>query len=269
MNCQEIQELIPGFALGALDQPDLLTVQKHLASCSVCNTELAMVQQVVAELPLAAPLKVPPPELKQRLMAQVDREIASTSRAPGSLTIRPPVTRPPSWATRLEELIPQIARWWIPVSLAVGLALVITVFRMQADLNRQATQVRTLESALHRQQEINSFLASSNLVVLKIEATAAAPGTQGRLYLDRNSTHALLVVDDLPHLSESQVYQLWLIRDGERDSGGTFSVDEGGYGVLLVEAPRLLNTYQAIGVTNEPLGGSPKPTGTKWLGANF
>ncbi len=81
----------------------------------------------------------------------------------------------------------------------------------------------------------------------------------------RDGSAAIFVVYGLPQLPAGQLYQLWLIHDGQRDSGGLFAVDDEGYAVLLIHAPRQLGQYQGLGVTNEPASGSPAPTGTRVL----
>ncbi|MFQ5657668.1 MAG: anti-sigma factor [Candidatus Methylomirabilales bacterium] len=57
-----------------------------------------------------------------------------------------------------------------------------------------------------------------------------------------------------------KTYQLWLIRDGVRDTGGLFSVDDAGRAVLIVRPPQPLETYEAVGATVEPAGRSAGPT---------
>ena len=63
-----------------------------------------------------------------------------------------------------------------------------------------------------------------------------------------------LVVEGLLPSSPGRQYQLWLIRDGARASGGAFSVSPRGYGTLEVSAPLPVGSYQAFGVTVEPQG---------------
>jgi anti-sigma-K factor RskA len=70
-------------------------------------------------------------------------------------------------------------------------------------------------------------------------------------------------VDHLEPLGPDQQYQLWLIKDG-RISGGVFDVGDDGYGSLTVRAPDPLDSY-TFGVTVEPAGGSPGPTGPRVL----
>jgi anti-sigma-K factor RskA len=60
-----------------------------------------------------------------------------------------------------------------------------------------------------------------------------------------------------------------LIRDGQRTNGGVFSVNPDGYASLELYSPLPLIQYQAIGITIEPWGGSPGPTGPKVLGGDL
>jgi len=45
-----------------------------------------------------------------------------------------------------------------------------------------------------------------------------------------------------------------------------FSTDEKSYGGTRIRAPRSLLDYSAVGITIEPTGGSPQPTGNQVLG---
>jgi anti-sigma-K factor RskA len=99
--------------------------------------------------------------------------------------------------------------------------------------------------------------------------TEAAAGARGLLLFAAAENEATLVVEDLPILASDRQYQLWLIRDGQRTSGGVFSVSRRGYGCLLILAPLPLDSYQALGITVEPAGGSPGPTGQRVLAGSL
>ena len=72
-----------------------------------------------------------------------------------------------------------------------------------------------------------------------------------------------LALQGLPALAEDRVYQLWLVRpDGNRDTGALFRSS----GDILVTAPQAFSSYVRFGVTVEPAGGSPSPTGPGALG---
>jgi anti-sigma-K factor RskA len=71
---------------------------------------------------------------------------------------------------------------------------------------------------------------------------------------------ATLYSEDLPPIDADQSYQLWLQRGDERISAGVFQQDADGRGVLVFDPPAPLGTYTGMGITPEPLGGSPAPT---------
>jgi anti-sigma-K factor RskA len=102
-----------------------------------------------------------------------------------------------------------------------------------------------------------------------MNGTQAAPAAQGVIVISADGDHGTLVVDNLPSLQAGKQYQLWLIDDGKRTDGGVFSVDKDGYGSLWVSSPRPLVSYASFGVTIEPQGGSPGPTGQKVLGGGL
>jgi hypothetical protein len=90
---------------------------------------------------------------------------------------------------------------------------------------------------------------------------SAPPGT-GELLLPADGGDGGLVVRGLPALPPDRSYQLWFRRpDGSRVSGGVFAVDASGDGVTVVDVPADLADFEAFGITEEPAGGSPAPTG--------
>ncbi|MCJ7660988.1 MAG: anti-sigma factor, partial [Anaerolineales bacterium] len=109
----------------------------------------------------------------------------------------------------------------------------------------------------------------TELTTVAMVATDYTPEATGTLVISMDGEYGVLVVDALPILDESQQYQLWLIYDGQRASGGVFSVNDEGYGSLSVSSEKPLSSYPAFGITIEPAGGSPGPTGEKVLGGEL
>jgi anti-sigma-K factor RskA len=105
--------------------------------------------------------------------------------------------------------------------------------------------------------------------VVAMLPTDAAPQATGKLLISMDGEYGTVVVDGLPPLDLSHQYQLWLIQDGQRTSGGVLAVNAHGYGVLEISAPEPLTRYRSFGVTVEPAGGSTGPTGEKVLGAGL
>jgi len=93
--------------------------------------------------------------------------------------------------------------------------------------------------------------------------------TNALLVISDDGQYGTLVTENLTVLKSQQQYQLWLIKDGNRISGGLFTVNSSGYGWLKIESTTSLLEFQSFGVTIEPIGGSSGPTGPKVLGGNL
>jgi anti-sigma-K factor RskA len=120
-------------------------------------------------------------------------------------------------------------------------------------------QIRTLSATVQPQKWTIVTLTGTNLALQ----------ASGVMVISADGLYGTLVVDDLPLLNENQQYQLWLIQDGTRVSGGVFSVDTEGYASFVVSSPKPLTGYSSFDVTVEPAGGSPSPTGESVLGGEF
>ncbi len=226
-------ELLPAYALGCLDQDESLLVSEHLAECAACRAELRVYQTVAEQLALAAPDAAPPARLKRQLMARVQPS-------------RPPLDSAPraSWRQQLTRLWQRAAPAWGVVSLLLILALA------WQQVNEEKTE-------------------PAGLRVVALTGTSMAPDASGTLVMSRDGEYGTLIVDGLPPLDEAHQYQLWLIQNGQRTSGGVFSVNPDGYGALRISSPAPLFSYPSFGITIEPAGGSPGPTGDKVLGGTL
>jgi anti-sigma-K factor RskA len=101
--------------------------------------------------------------------------------------------------------------------------------------------------------------------VVNLLGTGSAPTARGMIVYEDNSRTGALTAFGLQVLAPGFQYQLWMVKDGERISGGVFSVDLSGSGFLAIFAPYPLSECHAFGVTVEPKGGSPEPSGLKVL----
>ena len=229
---EEVMEQLPALALGALQENEAAEVRLHLAGCASCRAELAAFQGVTGRLGLAVPQVAPPAGLKSRLMERVGERQPAAAGA-----------RQPAWLERLANLLRRpIPAWSLAGGAALALVLVLGV-SLLLPAGEQAP-LRTIALA----------------------GTAAAPDATGVLVISADGEYGSLVVDGLPDLDAVRQYQLWLIRNGQRVSGGVFSVHE-GYAVMEIVSPQPLDSYDAFGITIEPAGGSPGPTGEKVLGS--
>ena len=82
------------YVLGAMAPAEREEFEVHLATCSVCQEEIDELRPAAEALPMASPPMPPPPELKDRIMAEVERE-AELLGAAGAGADRPPRTERP------------------------------------------------------------------------------------------------------------------------------------------------------------------------------
>lgn len=223
-----VHELLPAYALECLDTEEASRVAEHLASCAECRAELVAYQTVAGRLALGAPDALPPAHLKNRLLAQVQAPQAAPARAP-------------------------IRTRWQRAAVAWGLAALVLLVALVAT------------NLWWWLRYGGPGVGPAGLQAVAMAGTERAPRATGTLLITADGEYGTLIVDGLPALDPGLGYQLWLIRDGQRVSGGVFAVNDEGYGVLEVSSHEPLASFTAFGVTIEPEGGSPGPTGDKVL----
>lgn len=235
---QHVFDLLPGYALGSLDEEEILQVSRHLPVCAVCRQELATYWDAVDELVLSMPMSSPPPGLKNKVL----RRAAPPATAPAQPGRLQPARR---WFT-----------WPLGLSLgALALVIILALGLSNLLLWRQVTNLQTR-------------VVDQDMQLVRLGGTPAAEEARAYLVVFKDESYGTLVVEHAPQLDEQHQYQLWLIEDGKRTSGGVFSVDKQGYAALEIWAKQPLDTFSSFGVTIEPAGGSEGPTGQKILGGD-
>lgn len=233
---------LPAYALGALDVETTAALEAHLKECETCRADLAAYQSVTEGLLLAIPSQTPPARLRRRLH----------NRLPGAQKVLPFGFK---WSfTRLS------------LTLAIVFLLAFNIYslsRIQA-LHRQ-------QAELARQYQVGQ----AALAMLASEETKSIPisagNVTGTILLDQSHNTAMLIVWNLPELTEEQTYQAWLIdAQGKRTSAGIFR-EEAGVSLTSKEisSPVAISNFVGIGVTVEPVGGSSQPTGERIFKVDF
>ena len=257
--CKELEELIPAYMLDAVNEDDRAQIEAHLPRCATCAQLVASYRPVAAWLPYALPQVEPPAALKYRVLAAV-------------LPKAKPASARESFVFRLSSFVSSLFR--SPAFAAATFVLVVALgmwnISLQNQIAQQAALNQTLQSDIGRQRALVSTIAYAETQPKRLQATDVAPQAIGRLFSAPELNALALIVYDMPALESKRVYQIWLIDPaGDRTSGGTFTVDERGRAWVYIRSPKPLSDYQGIGITNEPEGGSPKPTGPKMMGTNL
>ncbi len=216
-------DLLPAYALGSLDAEDSDRVREHVAGCRTCREELATYHEVTGRLALAVPEQDPPAWLESRIMEKV-------------------------LSTRRRRSFNEILGMRRPMLAAVAAALIIALGAGNIYLLTRPFQPPTLVPGL---------------VTVVLRGAGDTRDAYGTIMLDRDDNRGVLAVHGLAPLDASSAYQLWIIRQDERRSGGVFTVTPDGYGSLQLMVPAGFTGYTGFGVSIEPAGGSASPTGAR------
>jgi anti-sigma factor RsiW len=211
------------YVLGAMAVAEREEFEAHLGTCEICREEVDELQPAAEALPMASPLMVPPPELKDRIMAEVERE-AELLGAAGAGADRPERTerrRRGSW----------LSGWRLaPVAATVLAAGLLAGFAI-AGLGGGAETY---------------------------EATVAAQLQGAQAELEVDDGEAVLVAEQLPELRPGEAYQAWIKRPGvdAPEPSVLFLPRDGSATAAIPDA----DDAEAILVTREPKSGSQEPS---------
>jgi anti-sigma-K factor RskA len=233
---------LAAYALEALDHEDIDALEDHLRTCDACRADLKAYRNIKAGLLFAVPAKMPPTSLRRRLQ----RQLPSKSG---------PLFRSLHWSWNQA-----LAAGAFVLLIGLGLASIAEVRQLR---EHQAE----IEDHNRSTQTLISMLAYPTTETIRFEQN----GIAGSALIDKDRGLMGLFVWHLAPPPAGKTYQVWLIdTKGERTSGG-FLLPEAGYAfaTTVIEVPGSLAEFKGVGVTAEPLGGSPGPTGPRIFGVDF
>jgi len=257
-------ELLPAYALGALDSAELRELEAHLETgCGDCRRQLDLLEGDLEELAASVPPLTPSPETRERVLGAAAAGTVVPFQQPIG-PIRPiGLMRSSRWLALAATVLLVMAVWgvWRQARLA-GEAE-----HLRADRDRLAQQVAALDRRLAQTQADNRRLASTLSLItapgaraVQLAGLGPTPGAVGHTFVNPQARKAIFYAFDLPAPAAGKTYQLWWIAAGRPVSAGTFGVDEHGAARLEVDQVENADQIQAWAVTVEPAGGAPQPT---------
>jgi len=263
VNCNQIEDLLPAYALGALEPAERQAVEEHLDECPYCKPVARDHLEATAALAAAVPSAMPPPGLRNQILSAAGRQVPS----PAPLVFP---AKPSGEARGLRSLWGAAA---FAVAAGFGLLFIGVLLGMVLDMRREVQDLREesqhLVSMINDQRTFAYTVALPGTEAMLLENTGQEPKARGMLMVSQDHTWGILVSQGLEPALENMGYQVWFLKNGERMSGGVFTVDETGYGQLFIRFPAPMDEFVTIGVTMEPQEGSPVPTSDPVLTAQI
>ena len=233
MDRSELLDLIPAYALEALEPDEKLQVEALLKTDTEAQQILAEYQDITTNLILATPARLAPSHLQDDLR----------KRLAANRSVQVPMT--PSVQSRPTRRRINV---WLPLLAAA--AIMAIVFGVISYLNRDPAH-----------NLYNEILAMPDHITMPIPDTKGNP--IGEMVASADGLKAVIRMTRMPSLQSDRTFQLWLIDDSGAHSGGLFpfTQPDSNYYVVVPLQKNVMD-YKAFGVSVEPAKGSDAPSTT-------
>ena len=255
-----IEELLPFYVLDALTDDEKQQVESYLAEHPEARAQVDDLQAGVSALPYAVSPVEPPQHVKEALM----RRVAADSGARQRSSVRDPSStraapEPARRGLRLEDIFRVL-------SLGAATVAIIWAFFLNAEMRQLQNKITALNEQVTAQSESIDELVrnlpqteQSDVITVSLRSTEEEQRPLGQLIANPNDRSAVLVISGLPPLEPGKTYQVWLI-GGAPVSAGLLTVDENGQSVLIITSEEAIGSFNALGISIEPEGGSEQPS---------
>jgi anti-sigma-K factor RskA len=238
-------------ALGVIDGQECRDLRAHLASCAECARNFAAAQGQVALFAVAAPPEDPPPSVRENLLARIRAEKSAQTAA------RRPGAHGPS-------------RWWnsfaVPAATVLAIATILLWVndrRLDNQLHQMQQTAQNFQQQTRHAQALVSFLAAGDTKSVSLMPRPKASTAGAWAQVRYNSRMGMICYNgDLPAPPPDKEYQMWIVpMVGNPISAGAFMPASFSNGhMCMAKMPEGI-TCKDFGVTIEPMGGMPRPTG--------
>jgi hypothetical protein len=140
------------------------------------------------------------------------------------------------------------------------MVLIVTNVALVTQNQQLRHQQELMATTLNEQSRALILLAAEEPHEVEIYAPDGHTTARADILWNSSLRMAVVYVRDFPPCEAGMKYQLWLTKNGQKTSGGLFSVDASGMGLLVMPLEFDLDLYEMIGITPEPATGSSGPT---------
>lgn len=249
----DLSTLTGAYAVNALTGAERERFEQHLATCPECSEEVSGLRETAARLGAASAAR-PPERLKQRVLDEIRQTRqqppqTATGGAGGAVVELDRARRRRSWGTRLA-----VAAAVVGVALAGAFGAV--ALRTQSELDDAREQI---VAGSQRGGEIAGVVSAPDARIIN----GGGANLSATSVISAERAKAVFMGEPAQSPPPDQDYQLWFIGDYGFVSGGVMTESEDGTMSPLVAG--IPPGTEAMGVTEEPAGGSPQPTSDPML----
>lgn len=262
---------LPAYVLDILDEDERAAVSSAISQSAHLRGELRRDETVVGLLAHALPRQQPPAELRERVLRSARQSDAE----------------PVSFVTSRRE---RVLRWAAAAAAVLVAGLIVLsivlwnqaedrddrvaalnttmtareseVAELQRTITAQEQQIADQEQHIAELEEPEPDIQinfTEPMVWSQLTATSENEDASGFFCRTQDGTVGWIIVENMP-VDPDQVLQAWLIDEGNPIPNATFATDEQGRGFVVVTSEDNLTSYEQVGITVEPPGGSEQPS---------
>ncbi|MCG2620851.1 anti-sigma factor [Arthrobacter sp. I2-34] len=266
---EQLHLLTGAYALNALDESERAAFERHALAAEDTREEVRGLSETAALLAYGTPAAVPPPELKSKVMASIRNtrqlpgdavvtDLAARHNAPGRGGAAAGPGRGPSdrAGTGPGRGRSTTAARWLGAAAAVLLvaAGVLGGWAVSLAGEQQRTE-QQMQALAAEHAEVMALLMAPDSKVIPGRMPDGAVVT---VAMSARAGKGAVITQNLPSLAEGQAYELWLMSDGSAKPAGIIHPDKAGR-TSMTMLPDVAGATH-LGITIEPVGGSPQPT---------
>lgn len=238
---EKLEELMAGYVLGNLSSEEAEELQRLLAKHPEQTQQLNSLQEVLELMPYALPEVTPPQHLRQSILESAHIEIQRESK-------------------RKQFSLP-----WREV---VGSLAALLVLALGWDNYNLRQNLSAVETEVARQKDVIAMLQNPETHLVSLKGMDMASAASGRIVMTPGEPKSVLILQNLPVLSEGKSYQLWSIVNGEKIPSGQFNASSQGTVLVKLSTPPATEV-QALVITIELSPAPHSPSGPMVMTSNL
>lgn len=236
MDRQELLDLIPAYALGALDYDEIAEVESLLQTDHEAQQLLAEYQAVTEAMVVMTPARRAPFALQEDLRRRL------RDNTPELPTLQTPV--------RQRRFNPYV---WVPMAAVAAIVIIVGVLLLWQGSPGSGPE-----------RLYGQLVAQAGARRIPIQAGENFQAS-GELVISEDGQQAVIRVENLPSLQPNQTFQLWLVETQTPDvpqSGGLIQfANPAAANYISLPLDKPASAYAGFGMSLEPAGGSRAPVG--------
>jgi len=266
------------YIIGELSVNEMAQFEQHLITCNHCRKEVNSLKETWQMLSYDVEEMDVPESLKAEVMDFIFQENSTESlvkakgtenkesslaqaKAAGNVATSQVQEGELKKRSYLDWLKAFLGKQFSPLSTGITAVLLLGLIGLFWSNHQLKENITVLENKASSQTQI---VRTFDLKGLNLAAAAS-----GSAYLLEEDRDTVLVIElsKLPSTKDEEVYQVWLLKNGNRQSAGTLKPDPNGNGIITSRLPKDLS-FDDIGITLEANPNNTQPQGQKVLGTS-